>query len=378
MANAWNLHTLHSILESSFNVDPSATGSTMKHLKVLPGATFQPTQDVIERPGMVGDLVTQEHVLGPKGGNLAFKVELKASGTPAASAVAAIASECSDLLEAALGVVTRGTGALTTTGSTTTSIVLASGGSGFSKGMAVEISGEVRIVTNVVSNTLTLHKALTGAPGSGVVVYASSRFTRANSGHKTMTFTAKRDTGLEYTFTGCKVKVKIEGVDAKGTALLSVEVDAASYSRTTKASLPATDLTGITAIKAPVVKGAPLDWNGVSLAAAGFEFDPGVALSFIETVGDADNKAGVQITNGDPRGSIKAYYLAQNRIDFEAAASIPLAMCCGTRLNGWAIYVPKAQPLNPAFQDRNGIVGEDIPFAARDNSTDPEFAISVF
>ena len=48
-----------------------------------------------------------------------------------------------------------------------------------------------------------------------------------------------------------------------------------------------------------------------------------MALSFIETVGDADNKAGVQITNGDPRGSIKAYHLAQNRIDFEAAASIP-------------------------------------------------------
>lgn len=378
MANAWNLHTLFAILEATFNVDPAPTGATMKHLKVLPDASFQPAIEVIERPGLVGDLVTQEAALGPKGGKLAFEVELKASGTPAASAVASIASEASELLEAALGTVLRGTGALTTTGSTTTSIALASGGSGFAKGMAVEISGEVRIVTNVVSNTLTLHKALSGAPGTGVVVYASSRFTRANSGHKSMTFTAKRDTGLEYTFTGCKVKVKVSGLDAKGTAILECDVDVGSYTRTTKASLPATELTGITAVKAPVVKGAPLDWNGAALVAAGMEFDPGVTIAHIETVGDADNKAGIQITGADPRGTMRAYYLAQNMIDFETANTFPIAMAAGSRLNGWALYVPKAQLTGPQFVDRNGIVGEDLPFAARDNGADPEYAISLF
>ena len=166
-----------------------------------------------------------------------------------------------------------------------------------------------------------------------------------------MTFTAKRDTGLEYTFTGCKVKVKDRGRRREG--------DGAPLGRGRRGELlahheglaPATDLTGITAIKAPVVKGAPLDWNGVRSRPPASSSIPAWP-SFIETVGDADNKAGVQITNGDPRGSIKAYYLAQNMIDFEAAASILLAMCCGTRLNGWAIYVPKAQSLSPAFQDR--------------------------
>jgi hypothetical protein len=378
MANAWNLATLFAIQEAAFGVDPSATGSTMKHLKALPDMTFQPSIDVIERPGLVGDLVTQDHVMGPQGGKLAFKIELKASGVPAGSAIAATASEASDLMEAAFGTVLRGTGAVLTTGSTTTSIVLASGGAGFAKLMAVEINGEVRIVTNVVANTLTLHKALSGAPLTGAICYASSRFTRANSGHKTMTFTAKRDTGLEYTFTGCKVKAKVDGINAKGTALLAFEVDVGAYSRTTKASLPATELAGITAIKAPVIKGSPLDWNAIPLLAAGLDFDPAITLSYIETVGDLQNKAGVQATAADPRGSIKAYYLAQNMLDAEGATTIPLVMSSGTRLNGWALCVPRAQLLSPSFQNRNGVVGEDLPFAVRDNGTDPEWAISVF
>jgi hypothetical protein len=379
MANAWNLAVLFQQQEASFGIDPAATGSTMKHVKALPDMTFQPSIEVIERMGLVGDLVTQDHVMGPQGGKLAFKLELKASGTPAASAVAAIASEASDLMEAAWGTVLRGTGALTTAGSTTTSIALASGGAGFAKGMAVEILGEVRIVTNVVANTLTLHKALAlGAPGTGVVVNASSRFTRANSGHKSVTFTAKRDTGLEYTFTGCKVKAKIDGIDAKGTAVLVFEVDVGAYSRTTKASLPASELSGVTAVKAPVIKGSPLDWNGTSLMAAGLEFDPGFTLAFVETVGDLQNKAGIQATAADPRGSIKAYYLAQNMLDVEGAAPLALAMSSGTKANGWALWVPRAQLLSPQFQNRNGVVGEDLPFACRDNGTDPEWAISVF
>lgn len=378
MANAWKLSKLFGMHEATFGTDPDADGSDYKHLKCLPDMTFQPTQDVIEREGLVGDLVTQKHVLGPQGGKLSFKLELKGSGTAAGSAVAAIASEASAVMEAAWGSVTRGTGALTTSGSTTTAIELASGGSGFAKGMLVEIAGEVRFVTNVASNTLTLHRALSGAPGSGVVVYASSRFTRANSGHKSMAFVVKRDTGIEYTLLGCKVKAKIEGVDAKGTALLAVEVDVGSYSRTTKASLPATELTGITAVQAPVVKGGLLDWNGVANVAAGAEFDPGVTISFIETVADAQNKAGIIATAADPRGMFKAYYLAQNMIDFEAATPYVLVVAAGGRTNGWGIWIPQAQLLAPSFVDRGGIVGEDLPFAARDNGTDPEWSVCVF
>jgi len=378
MANAWNLATLHGMHEATFGTDPDADGSDYLHLKALPDMTFQPTMEVVERPGLVGDLVTQEHVLGPQGGKLAFKLELKASGTPAGSATAAIASEASAVMEAAWGTVVRGTGAILTSGSTTTSIILASGGSGFSKLMAVEINGEVRIVTNISSNTLTLHKALSAAPLTGVVCYASSRFTRANSGHKSMAFVAKRDTGIEYTFLGCKVKAKIESIDAKGTATLACEVDVGSYSRTTKASLPATELSGITAIKAPVVKGAALDWNGTTMLAAGAEFDPGIAIQFIETVSDAQNKSGIKATAADPKGAVRAYFLAQNMIDFEAATTLVVVVACGTRSNGWALAVPRAQPMAPAFQNRNGIVGEDLPFAARDNGTDPEWAVSIF
>ena len=199
-------------------------------------------------------------------------------------------------------------------------------------------------MTNVVSNTLTLLRPLTGAPGSGVVVYASSRFTRANSGPQDDDLHREARRASSTRSPAAKVKVKIEGVDAKGTALLSVEVDAASYSRTTKASprrptSPGSPRSGAGREGRPASTGTGLARGRRLLSSI-----PGVALSFIETVGDADNKAGVQITNGDPRGSIKAYYLAQNRIDFEAAASIPARHVLRNAAQRWAIYVPRRSP----------------------------------
>ena len=205
-------------LGGSFSVDPFGDRLDIKRRRCSPA---RPSADagLIERRAWSATYLTWEHVLGPRAESLAFRLaELKASGTPAASAVAAIASRCSDLPRGRPGRRDARHRALTTTSSTTTSQSFSrSGGSGFSKkGMAVGSPAKVRIVTNVVSNTLTLTETLTGAPGSGVVVYASSRFTRANSGPEDDDLHREARHEPRVTFTGCKVKVKIEGVDARG------------------------------------------------------------------------------------------------------------------------------------------------------------------
>lgn len=376
-AKKWNISALWAMHEASYKTDPDADGSDYKHIKTI-GPTFQPTADVLERPGQINDLVRQDHVIGVKGGKISFKMEMKASGTAAGSATAAIASESSPILESVFGSVTRGTGRLTTTGSTTSAIEIATGGgSSYVVGMMVEIAGEQRFVASLAGDQLTLDRPLSGAPAGGVVVYASSMFRRANSGHKSLAFVAKRD-GIEYTFLGCKVtSFKFEGINAKGTPLLSVEVDVGTWSVTTKSSLPATDLTGVTAVKAPVVKGSPVAIGGVLQTVHGIDLDPGHEFAFQDSTEDADGKAGIELVNAGPRGAVKGYYASAHLTDFAAGTASSLAFTCGDRTNGFGFFT-KIQWGQPQLTDKDGMVGEELPFFAVDNATLYELYVCQF
>src|SRR4029079_6941396 len=96
--------------ETTFVTDPDNTGALYKFVKTVGDAVWQVEAEVVERPGMTGTLTRQPHVIGPKGGKLSFKVEMKGSGTPAVDNVPAIASESSLFLESCIGSVFRGTG----------------------------------------------------------------------------------------------------------------------------------------------------------------------------------------------------------------------------------------------------------------------------
>lgn len=379
MAEKWKIQALWGMHEVTFATDPDSDGSDYKFLKVAGEVVFTPSAEVLPRPGQTNDLVQQEHVIGAKGGTLSFPLEMKGSGTPAASAVAAIASESSPVLEAMLGSVTRGTGTTCTgtgDGSTGTPLTLTSV-AGMAVGMMIEVSSEVRFVKQIIGSTVVLNKALSSTPAAAVVCYASSMFKRANAGQKTMAFCAKRG-GIEYTFLGCKVKAKVQGINARGTCLLQVEVDVDSWSVTTKVSLPSVVLSGVTAVKGPVIKGGTMTIDGTEEVTAQAEFDPGTEIAFIDSIAGTNGRSGISIVDSKPQGVLHPYYSATRFTTFLAGTTVEIAIGAGTSSNGFGIFVPKAQYLVPAYEDRNGVVGEALGFVVVNNGTALDFSICQF
>ncbi len=379
MAEKFKLAALWACPEVTFNTDPDADGSDYKFLKVAGEIAFQPAADVLPRPGQTNDLVVQEHVIGAKGGTISFPLEMKGSGTPAASAVVAIASESSPILLAAMGQVLRGTGTTCTgvgDGSVGTPLTVTSA-AGLSVGMMIMVASQLRFIKQIIGSTLVLNRALSAVPAAAVVVTASSMFTRLNSNTKSLSFVGKRG-GLEYTFTGCKVAFKLTGITARGTALLQVTVDVNSWTPTTKASLPATTLTGITAVKGPVIKGGTMTVDGVEEVTADLELDPGLESIFQDSVAADEGRAGVELVNSHPSGVIHPYYAAGHLTTFLAGTTVELAAAFGTTSNGFGFYVPKAQWLQPAIEDRNGLVGEGMPWQAVNNGTAADISICQF
>lgn len=374
------LDKFFAIPEVSFGVDPDTSGATYKHIKVLPDVTFQPTVEVVERPGETGDMTRNPHVPGVRGATMQAKLEMKASGTPAASTVAAIASESSPFLEACLGTVVRGTGttvgAASGNGASGTPMVVASA-AGLARYMMIEVGGEVRFITSISGTNIVLDRALSSNPSNGTIVYASSLFKRATTGHKSMALVCYID-GIEYTLLGCKVHAQLEGINAKGTALVSLSIEAADYARTSKGSLPDSNLAGITAVKAPVVKGAPFAIDGVTRRIVGLDLDLGMNIVFEESTEHTNAKSAIHAVESMPKGTIRPYYNVAHMEDLEAGTERAIGFSCGDRTNGWGFYAAKAQWGQPSLQNVNGMMGEEVPFFINDNGSDAELVVCQF
>lgn len=388
--NKWLLAATYAKKESSFGTDPSASGSAMTFIKTLIDASFEPMYDVIERDGLTSDLVRLPHVIGAKRGKLTFKTEVKGSGTAAASAVAAIAGESDEMLQCAFGTVTRGTGTTVTGAGSTTTTVDCVSAAALSKYMMVIINcgatyGYVpRFITSIASNTITLDHALPAIPAAAAVVQATNKYTRANSGHGSMTFTCLRD-GVQYTFVGCKLdSLKISPIAGRDTAIFEWAWEATDFSVTAKGSLPSSSLTGITAVKAPVVKGSPYAVGATEEFMYQAEIDFGLKFSFVDStagLGSANPdsvNSGLELTDSNPGGSVKSYYLAQHMTDFAAGNQIALMFATlGSTGNAWGFYAPACQYLQPSFDNHQGMVGQTLPFKINDNSTDPEYSFCL-
>lgn len=390
-AKKFKLSALFGMLEATFATDPSASGALYKHLFVR-DATWEPKQDIIERPGLVADLVRQAHAMGAKAGTISFKMELKGSGTAAASAVVAIAAEADPILQSLFGTVTRGTGDLIQAGSTT-SVLNVVDGTRFSKYMMVIVNTgaangwQARFITSIAANALTLDRALSALPANGNAVHASSKYSRANTGHSSLAFVGKRH-DIEYNFLGCKIdSAKVTGVGARGEALLDVTCSVTDWNVSAKASLPVTNLTGITAIKGPIIKGACFALGGTEEFLFGLDFDFAHKFEFQDSTcaqGTAQPdsvNAGMELVEAGPMGGIKAYYNAQHGTDFFAGNEISLAFAAfsqpGTVGNAWGIYCPKIQHVDKSFEEHAGMVGESLPFKVNDNGTDPEYVLCI-
>lgn len=372
------------MLESAFATEPDSDGSDYKWIKVLPDSTWQPTMDVIARPALINDMTRLPHVMGAKGGAVTLKIEVKGSGTAATDNVAAIAAEMDPFLQALFGTVVRGTGDTIQGSASTTTVLNVSAGSRFAKYMMVNVNcgatyGYVpRFITSISSNALTLDRALPAIPATGAAVNASSKYTRANTGHSSLAIAAYRDDIL-YTFLGCKIdSAKITGITARGTAIFEIALTCTDFTTTAKGSAPAAVPSGITDAKAPVIKAACFAIGGTEELMHTMELDFAFKFEFQDAtcaLGPAQPdsvNAGQQLVGAEPKGSVSPYYASSHLTDHFAATERSLAFATPGVSTAWGVYVPKAQWMKPEFENHNGMVAEKMPFMVNDNGTDPE------
>lgn len=383
----WKLSRLYAALETTFGTDPDSDGSDYKFLKALPDMTFQPQVDVVERPGLMNDLTRLPHVMGAKAGQLNFKLEVKGSGTPGTGLC--VAAEADPILEALFGTVSHGTGSTINGVATTTSLPMTSA-AGFSKYMMVIVNcgatyGYVpRFITSISGSDLTLDRALPAAPANGAAVHATTKYTRANTAHKSLAFAAYRDDVL-YTFLGCKIdSAKVSGITARGTAILDVTCSVSDWNSTAKGSIPTPMAAAINTVNAPVVKASCFAVGGTEEHCYSLELDFGHQFQFVDStcaLGPAQPEsanAGLELVDAAPTGSVKAYYQSAHMTDFAAGTERSFAFHSGAGAgNAWGFYVPKAQLSQPQFEDHNGMVGESFNFHVNENSSDPEYSFCL-
>lgn len=383
----WKLSRLYAALETTFGTDPDTDGSDYKFLKALPDMAFTPGIDVVERPGLINDLTRLPHVMGAKGGTLQFKLEVKGSGTPGTGLC--VAAEADPILEALFGTVTRGTGSTISTGASTTALPMTSV-AGFSKYMMVVVNcgatyGYVpRFIVGITGSTLTLDRALPATPANGAAVHASTRYTRANSGHKSLAFVAYRG-DIIYTFLGCKIdSAKVAGITARGTAILEVTCSVSDWNQNAKASIPTPLAAAINVVAAPVVKASCFSMVDEEKLAYSLELDFAHQFEFVDSTcalgpGQPDSaNAGLELVSAAPQGTAKVYYDNDFLANFAGGIEVAFAFASGAGAgNAWGFYIPKAQILQPNYEDHSGMVGHAFNFAVNDNGSDPEYAFCL-
>jgi hypothetical protein len=392
----WKLSALWAMLEAAFSVDPDSDGSDYKFMKAAFDMSFTPAMDIIPQDGLMNSMTRAPHQMGAKGGALTFKLDVKGSGTVATDEVAAIAAEADIILQSVFGSVTRGTGSRIVAGGGVTSTTVldldAGDGVGFAKGMMVLVNcgatyGYVpRFVESIATDQLTLDRALPAIPAAAAAVQASSLYKKANTGHQSIAFVATKD-DVQYTLLGCKVdSLKISGVQSRGHAVFEVSCSVSDWSKTSKASLPSTTLSGVTAVKAPIIKGACFAIGGTEEPVHALDLDFAHKFEFVDStcaMGPSNpdsNNAGVELVDAAPAGSIHPYYADSHMTDFAAGTERSLAFAVsesGTAGNGWGVYIKKAQFGQPEFEEHNGMVGQSMPFMVNDNGSDAELYFSL-
>lgn len=383
MALKTQIRKLYVAEETTYGVDPSASGSLYAYLH---GEAGLPKfgNEVHKFPAQNDRLAPSAPVIGAQKASFDLKIPLRASGTPSAPpSTPAIAPEVDLLLKHLLGTVTRGQSTAVGGANASTTNILVTSSTGFVVGMITYCSalGSFHYVTAVPDGThVTIAPAAASAPTTGNLV-APNLYTPADTGHKSLAFTTFVDT-LELTMLGCHATSgKLSGLGANSIPLLEMAFEADSFSLTAKGSLPAAnDL--FSAVRPPILKGAPFWIDSTKTVIAGLEFDFGVKGVTLASTEGAQGRSSFEVGDREAKGSIQPYYAAGFLTDFQAGTDRVLAIGWGDgsppTVNGGGIWVPKARFLEPDLEARNDILGQKVRFGAYDNGTGAEFALSLF
>jgi hypothetical protein len=197
MAEITRTSVLAIMEETTEGTVEAVTGATT-FVPLQPDFSMTPNFEVLETEEIRSSLAPSKPILGIEQPEFSGSFYLKHSG------VEGTKPGYSELLKAAFGSETsNGTERTLTSGSTTSVLELAAGGTDFSRGFAVLIKDgtngySIRPVHSVSSNSLTLGFNLDSAPASGVTVGKCVNYSPANSAHKSLSLHLYRANGGYY------------------------------------------------------------------------------------------------------------------------------------------------------------------------------------
>jgi len=378
MAEKTKIRSLYVAEEATFATDPDATGATYKYLLAevdIPKLGV----DLIEATVQNDKLVKTRPDVGPQKVAFGLKIPLKASGTPSAPpSTPAIAPEADLLLKHILGTVTRGQSSAVTAGGVGATVNVTSS-AGFVVGGLVRASqdGKLYIVATIPNGTSV---TLSPAPGSNITsgnLIAANYYTPADTGHKTLAFHTKVGT-VAVTLLGCRcTSAKVSGLGANQRPVLDLSFEGDSFAVGAKASLPAAD-SSFSAVRSPIVKGAPCWLAGVATPVRDVELDFGVTSAFLDSTEATNGRGSFEVTDRAPKGAFTAYYASGFLTDLLAGTAKTIGFGCGDASTGFGFFVPVGQWLSADLADAEGALAQKVEFAAFDNGSAAELVVSVF
>lgn len=374
--------------EVTFSTDLSANGSGYAFIHAGEIAQTPEYGEPIVRNQQDSSIVPQKVVIGAQGGQITFKTEARGVTTANAADDGTTAShgEMGLSLRATMGDVDLDVGTTFAAGWTTTTGDVASAAGLRVGSLIYRIQGgsepapgkaEVRRVSNIATNTLTVTPAWTTAPSNTDVCYAMACYQAASSGHQTEDIVIKGQDSSEHLYTGCMGDWTLSPLAARAVGEFAWTYVADDVDHTSaKGSLPAeTDSypDPVVVRCAPFYIGSTETLTSEVGLSLGNDIQPKAATS------GCQGRAGWVVVGQDITWTSKVYFAEGNITQYVGGTTQELLFYADDGIgNVVAISIPAAQIVqSPTYEDESGQVVQTLTWKATRHATLPPLTVAI-
>ena len=325
------------------------------------------TEEYIPRGTTRTNFAKGDGVVGPRGGTFGFSIQIRPSGSLASNNNKPGNANITGLMESVGLEEFVGTSTTADSGSTTTSIKIATGTrERFEPGSMVIHNGNATFVTSITdggasADTLTVSPALPTAPASSDVIHATRLYKRSTDGDtQGVTFEYVVD-GVRHTLTGCKGNVTLNDGAAP---TLSFEYQVDHWIRNIQS--PGYANGSFYDATAPILaqeRLAYLAGSGVDIN--GFTATPGteVVAKSVQGSSGVNGRSGYQISNFAAGATFNKLLDASTATlpeddFFQKRTAKELSVVFGSHSETFGVHIPQARMIeSPNPTDLEGVVG---------------------
>ena len=350
--------------------------------------TPNPTRERLSRDVVRDAIGLLKEKLGLKGGTIDLVTELRGGGE---SGGTSIRPENHVLLESALGTEIDSTaGGVDAGGSTDNLIELGGGqGSNFAVGSIVLINGEVRFVTAVNTDQLTLNDPLSAAPVITDVVAGGFTYAPTTADHPPFSMSLFIDavaSGPEFRGIGCRIgSLSISNYAAGQIPQLSFSIEMLDFTEVI-GTLPANPVFNDT--EPAVLIDQFIRRDGTNQQVNTLELEISNTISRQADMIEPGGVACMRVTERSVEGSLDPFTPStnvDNFDDWDQNVSFQLQTIVGDRVSVGgdyiqgsiaAIWLKQANFVEFSHQDSDGIVQDALPFKAHVSEGDDDIFIA--